>query len=202
MPKRSKVGKVIQRSAGERRATTALDRARLRETMRRPVRTDDIRELIGTEAPVLRDEFGNLPVRRLGPVRRAILESLDAHAMTRYELWKKARAHCATLSRSAVYEYLRGARDIGVEYAEALMIAANLESRRTTADRTERTERGAIERLGAWFAGSSGKSRRSNCDSRPLRRDSSRISLDQGTQNRIGGHGSGDTQDWIGGHHT
>ncbi len=46
--------------------------------------------------------------------------------MTRYELWKKARAHCGTLSRSAVYEYLRGVRDIGVEYAEALMTAANL----------------------------------------------------------------------------
>jgi hypothetical protein len=46
--------------------------------------------------------------------------------MTRYELWKKARAHCRTLSRSAVYEYLRGARDIGVEFAEALMMASNL----------------------------------------------------------------------------
>jgi hypothetical protein len=59
-------------------------------------------------------------------VRRAILESLDEHGMTRYELWKKARAHCGTLSRSAVYEYLRGVRDIGVEYAEALMMAADL----------------------------------------------------------------------------
>ena len=47
--------------------------------------------------------------------------------MTRYELWKKARAHCGTLSRSAVYEYLRGVRDIGVEYAEALMMAAELQ---------------------------------------------------------------------------
>jgi len=106
--------------------TTALDLARLRETMRRPVRTDDIHELKGTEAPVRRDASGNLPRRRLGPVRRAILESLDDHRMTRYELWKKARAYCGTLSRSAVYEYLRGARDIGVEYAEALMVAANL----------------------------------------------------------------------------
>jgi hypothetical protein len=94
--------------------------------MRRTVRTVDIPELKGTEAPVHRDASGNLPIRRLGPVRRAILESLDDHGMTRYELWKKARAHCRTLSRSAVYEYLRGARDIGLEYAEALMMAANL----------------------------------------------------------------------------
>jgi hypothetical protein len=48
------------------------------------------------------------------------------HGMTRYELWKKARAHCVTLSRSAVYEYPGGVRDIGVEHAEALMMAADL----------------------------------------------------------------------------
>jgi hypothetical protein len=126
MPKQSKPGKIIRRSAGDGPATTALDLARLRETMRRTVRTVDIPELKGTEAPVHRDASGNLPIRRLGPVRRAILESLDDHGMTRYELWKKARAHCRTLSRSAVYEYLRGARDIGLEYAEALMMAANL----------------------------------------------------------------------------
>jgi hypothetical protein len=126
MPKRSKVGKMIHSSAGEGHVTTVQDLARLRETMRRPVQTDEIPELKGTEAPVCRDTSGNLPRRPLGPVRRAILESLDDHGMTRYELWKKARAHSGTLSRSAVYEYLRGVRDIGVEYAEALMMAANL----------------------------------------------------------------------------
>ena len=94
--------------------------------MRRPVQTDDISELKGTEAPVRRDASGKLPKRRLGPLRQAILQSLDDHEMTRYELWKKARTHCGTLSRSAVYEYLRGARDIGVEYAEALMMASDL----------------------------------------------------------------------------
>jgi hypothetical protein len=126
MPKQLKVGKIIRMSAGEGRATTAQDLARLEETMRRPVQTDDIPELKGTEALVCRDTSGNLPRRELGPVRRAILESLDDRGMTRYELWKKARAHCGTLSRSAVYEHLRGVRDIGVEYAEALMMAADL----------------------------------------------------------------------------
>jgi hypothetical protein len=126
MPKQSKVGKTIRMSAGEGRATTVRDLARLRETVRRPVQTDDIPELKGTEAPVCREASGNLPRREFGPVRRAILESLDDHGMTRFELWKKARAHCYTLSRSAVYEYLRGVRDIGVEYAEALMMAAEL----------------------------------------------------------------------------
>jgi hypothetical protein len=126
MAKQSKASKIIHRSAGEGPVATALHLARLRETMRRPVRTDDIRELKRIQAPVRRDASGNLLARRLGPVGRAILESLDNHSMTRYELWKKARAHCGTLSRSAVFEYLRGARDIGVEYAEALMMAANL----------------------------------------------------------------------------
>src|SRR5204863_10088360 len=107
MSKQSKVGKMIRRSAGDGHATTAQDLARLRETMPRPVQTDDIPELKGTEAPVCRDASGNLPRRELGPVRRAMLESLDDQGMTRYELWKKAHAHCGTLSRSAVYEYLR-----------------------------------------------------------------------------------------------
>jgi len=126
MPKKSKAGKMVRISAGEGPPSSAQDLARLRQTMRRPVQTNDIPELKGTEARVCRDAFGNLPRRKFGSVRRAILESLDDHGMTRYELWKKARAHCGTLSRSAVYEYLRGVRDIGVEYAEALMMAANL----------------------------------------------------------------------------
>ncbi len=126
MPKQSKAGRLIRISAGEGNRATARDLARLKDTMKRPVQTDDIPELKGTEPPVCRDASGNLPKRRLGPVRQAILESLDDHGMTRYELWKKARAHCGTLSRSAVYEYLRGVRDIGVEYAESLMMAADL----------------------------------------------------------------------------
>jgi len=126
MPEESKAGKTTRRSAGAGHATSARDLARLHESMRRPVLTDDIPELKGTEPRVCRDASGNLRRRPLGAVRRAILESLDAQGMTRYELWKKARAHCGTLSRSAVYEYLRGSRDIGDEYAEALMMAANL----------------------------------------------------------------------------
>jgi hypothetical protein len=145
MPKKSKVGKIIRISAGEGHATTAQDVARLKETMRRPVQTDDIPELKGTEPPVYRDASGNLPRRQLGPVRRAILESLDDHGMTRYELWKKARAHCGTLSRSAVYEYLRGVRDIGIESAEALMMAANLKVVGQSRPKPERPSAGHLK---------------------------------------------------------
>ena len=53
--------------------------------------------------------------------------------MTRYELWKSAREHCATLPQSAVYEYLRGQREIGLPYAEALMAAVGLGVTRSAA---------------------------------------------------------------------
>ena len=46
--------------------------------------------------------------------------------MTRYRLWKAAQAICPKLPQSAVYEFLRGQRDIGVQYAEALTRAAGL----------------------------------------------------------------------------
>src|SRR5271157_465409 len=47
MPRRSKVGKMIHMSAGDGHVTTAQDLARLRKTMRRPVKTDEIPELKG-----------------------------------------------------------------------------------------------------------------------------------------------------------
>jgi len=37
-----------------------------------------------------------------------------------------ARDHCATLPQPAVYEDLRGQREIGLPYAEALMAAVEL----------------------------------------------------------------------------
>jgi hypothetical protein len=46
--------------------------------------------------------------------------------MTRYRLWQKANALHPTLSQSAVYEYLRGTRDIVATSAEALMAAAGI----------------------------------------------------------------------------
>jgi hypothetical protein len=145
MPKKSKAGKIVRISAGEGHATTAQDVARLRKSMRHPIQTDDIPELKGTEPRVHRDASRNLPTRRLGPVRQAILESLDDHGMTRYELWKKARAHSGTLSRSAVYEYLRGVRDIGIESAEALMTAANLKVVGESRPKPERPSAGRLK---------------------------------------------------------
>jgi hypothetical protein len=126
MPKRSGTNKLIQISADEIPEPTRQDLERLEAVMRIPVRASEAEQSKDIGPIVRRKASGELPKRPLGPVRRAILAALDHHGMTRYQLWKKAHAHCGTLSASAVYDYLRGARDIGIEYAEALMEAANL----------------------------------------------------------------------------
>jgi hypothetical protein len=126
MPKKSGANKLVQFSAAELPERTSQDLDRLEAAMRIPVQPGEAEEGKNVGPRVRRGTSGDLPERPLGPVRRAILASLDRHNMTRYQLWKKARAHCHRLSASAVYDYLRGVRDIGVEYAEALMKAAKL----------------------------------------------------------------------------
>jgi hypothetical protein len=108
-----------------------LDRLRsLPEPATRPDETDSPPTKIGS-APVQRDTEGRLvrprPELANGKIRRAVLEQLGRRKMTRYQLWKTAKEHCATLSESAVYEFLRGQRDVQTQYAEALMAAVGLE---------------------------------------------------------------------------
>ena len=127
MPRPSASGKFVRISADEIPAHTPRDMARLKAAMDIPVDpSEDLesRELVGSQ--VRRDPSGRILKRPLGPLRAAILASLDRHQMTRYELWKKAHARCDSLSASAVYEYLRGDREIGSEYMEALIEAASL----------------------------------------------------------------------------
>jgi hypothetical protein len=94
--------------------------------MRIPVEPSEEREHDQLGPAVRRAASGQIMKPPVGPVRRAILAALDRHQMTRYELWKKAHARCKTWSASAVYEYLRGTRNIGSEYVEALLEAARL----------------------------------------------------------------------------
>jgi hypothetical protein len=126
MPKRSRNGRLVQIATDELPARTPADMARLKAAMDLPVTPEEDREFDELGPEVVRDASGNIVKHPLGPVRRAILASLDRRKMTRYELWKRAHAHCETLSASAVYEYLRGVRNIGSDYVEALMKAARL----------------------------------------------------------------------------
>jgi hypothetical protein len=106
---------------------TPEDMARLKAAMDIPDEPGEDDEFPWGGPEVQRDASGRILKRPLGRLRAAILAALDDHQMTRYELWKKAHAHCHTLTASAVYEYLRGTREIKSEYVEALMEAAKLE---------------------------------------------------------------------------
>jgi hypothetical protein len=77
-----------------------------------------------------RSPLGRPIVPPRSAIREAILRELGRRQITRYELWKRARVHGPTLSESAVYEFLRGERQIGLEYVEALLAAVGLEVRR------------------------------------------------------------------------
>jgi hypothetical protein len=115
---------MAKKSASDR---TPEDMARLRAAMDIPDEPGEDDEFPWDGPEVQRDASGNILRRPLGQLRAAILASLGHHKMTRYELWRKARAYCDTLAASAVYEYLRGTREIKSEYMEALMKAAKLQ---------------------------------------------------------------------------
>jgi hypothetical protein len=72
-----------------------------------------------------RDENGRLPERN-SVIRDAILSAMSERGMTTYALWKEAREHCPTITETAVGEFLKGQRSIGLGYIEALIAAAGL----------------------------------------------------------------------------
>ena len=94
--------------------------------MEGPGDTSEIPESSGPARRVKRDALGRLPEGRKSPIRTAILAELERLRMTRYQLWRKAQAHCETLTASAVYEYLRGRREIGILYVEAILKTLDL----------------------------------------------------------------------------
>jgi hypothetical protein len=117
---------VVRRSASQMPTRTPADHARLDAAMHRPVDTADIPERTIGLNRVIRDSSGQLPRRLPSPTRDAILAELGRRGMTRYELWKAARKRCPVLPESTVYEFLRGQRQIGVAYVDALFLALDL----------------------------------------------------------------------------
>jgi hypothetical protein len=134
MPRNSVASHVVRRSARSLPKTTEGDLARLRSAMEGEIDTAEIPEAKGAPARVKRDASGRIAKKkRPSLIREAILKELGRRQMTRYELWKAARDHCAILPQSAVYESLRGQREIGLPYAEALMAAVGLGVTRSAA---------------------------------------------------------------------
>jgi hypothetical protein len=80
----------------------------------------------GRPQRIVRDANGKIVKPPPSRIRSAILAELGRRRLTRYQLWKIARNDCPTLTQSAVYEFLRGFRQLGLRYIEALMVALSL----------------------------------------------------------------------------
>jgi hypothetical protein len=99
----------------------------LHELMVRDESDDDLsKDLLDPSKRLQRDSSGRIPPKPKSLIRDAVLEELGRRHITRYQLWQLAHQHCAGLSQSAVYEFLRGQRQLGLEYVEALLSALNL----------------------------------------------------------------------------
>ena len=122
MNKKASDKHMVYKSAGEGPRTSPEELERLAAIPDSEIDTSD-----GPESSpdpgrrVRRDVSGRLIEPRPGPIARAILRELGRRRMTRYALWQAARNRCPTMSQSAVYDFLRGDRDIGVAYLEALL---------------------------------------------------------------------------------
>jgi hypothetical protein len=137
MKKKSPAGKpkrrpnLEQKSAGEIAPPSVRDLERLRNAMEGNIDTSDIPgRRPGRTTRARRTAKGKPVTPPESAIRDAIRRELGRREITRYELWKQARAHCPTLPESAVYEFLRGERQIGLAYVEALLAAVDLEVRR------------------------------------------------------------------------
>ena len=130
MRRKSEVARVVRKHAAALRTPTTGQLKRLRAAAAARVDTCEIseRRTILTATPVTRRTSGDVPAAG-GPIRSAIIAQLKRRQMTGYALWKAAREHCATLPQSAVYEFLRCERQIGLEYIEALLAALDLRLR-------------------------------------------------------------------------
>src|SRR5688572_28272587 len=123
--------RVVRKSAGAIPPSTPRDLERLRRLMESEIDTSDIPERQPRRAARARRTPQGKPVPPFdSAIRDAIRRELGRRQVTRVGLCKRARVHCPTLPASAVYEFLRGERQIGLEYVEALLAAVDLEVRR------------------------------------------------------------------------
>ena len=103
--------------------------------------TSEIPENLSGFHRLRRDDRANLPKRR-SLIRDAIKQELKSRKMTPYRLWKEAVHHCPTISQSAVYEFIKGDRQLELPYAEALMAAVKLGVARLETDEAKRPRKG------------------------------------------------------------
>ena len=114
---------MVRRRAGSIPPMTAQAIDRLESIDENSVDLSDIPDQSSADR-LVRGESGQLA--RPSQIRDAIAGVMADRHLTTYALWKEARAYCPTISESAVGEFLRGRRQIGLDYAEALMAATGL----------------------------------------------------------------------------
>jgi hypothetical protein len=127
MPKNSG-GKIVRRRADEVRRPSPERLAEIEAIPEEAIDTSDIPEMAGGQR-LYRDENGRLP-RRRSVVRETIAATMAEREMTNYALWRAAREHCPTITETAIGQFLKGQRSIGLEYLEAIMAALGLELRK------------------------------------------------------------------------
>ena len=121
-------GRMIRRTAGELPGTSPEEIARMLAIRDEDIDTSDIPEMAGGRR-LYRDENGRLPGRR-SVVREVVVATMAEREMTNYALWKAAKEHCPTITETAIGQFLKGQRSIGLEYLEAIMAALGLEIRK------------------------------------------------------------------------
>ena len=129
MPKKLAASKPVHHGPGHVPKVSAAEVARLVANIGGPVDTSDIPEHKGPLRPVKRDANGHLPEPLPEVARQPDPSCYPRPAWSPRDeslsALEKGEA-AARLPRSAVYEYLRGQRSIGVTYIEALIEAAGL----------------------------------------------------------------------------
>ncbi len=117
-------GKIVRKKAGQIPATSPEELARMLAIPDESIDLTDIPEQ-PAGGRLTRDEAGRLPVRP-SFLRDAIAAAMAERNMSTYALWKEAKATCPTISETAVGEFLKGKRQIGLAYLETLMTVTGL----------------------------------------------------------------------------
>ncbi len=119
-------GKIVRREADQIPATSAQELERMLAIPDEAIDPSDIPERPVERQRLIRDPDGRLPKKRRGLIRDSIAAVMVEREMTPYSLWKAAREQCPTISETAVGEFLKGNRSIGLDYLEAMMTALEL----------------------------------------------------------------------------
>jgi hypothetical protein len=118
--------RIVRRKAGEVPKTSAADLARMMSIANEAIDTSDIPEQTANGDRLVRDKDGRLP-KRDSMIRTTIAEAMAYRSMTVYALCKEARKYCPTISETAVGQFLKAQRSVGMDYIEAMFDALEIE---------------------------------------------------------------------------